>query len=111
VINPQFAFAWPFIDGLAVVQVAAARGRRKHRQGGYIDKSGKYLISPQFGAAAHFSDGLAAVRVGDSETGKWGYIDRTGKYLLKPQFDEARAFGKDGLARVRIADKWGYIRR
>jgi hypothetical protein len=68
-------------------------------------------MNPRFDAATPFDHGIAIVRVGDEKTGKWGYIDRTGKYLVKPQFDEARAFGKDGLARVRIADKWGYIRR
>jgi len=68
-------------------------------------------VNPHFDAASNFDHGIAMVRVGDGKTGKWGYIDRAGKYLAAPQFDEAHAFTKDGLARVRIAGKWGYIRR
>jgi len=68
-------------------------------------------VNPQFDAATPFDRGIAMVRVGNEKTGKWGYIDHTGKYLVAPRFDEAHAFGKDGLARVRIAAKWGYIRR
>ena len=39
-----------------------------------------------------------------------GFIDKTGHYVINPQFDLADSFS-DGLARVRIGDKWGYIAR
>ncbi len=42
--------------------------------------------------------------------GKHGYINRTGKVVIQPQFDEAYPF-INGLAYVRIKDKWGYIDR
>jgi hypothetical protein len=60
---------------------------------------------------SRFDHKIAVVRLGDEKTGKWGYIDHTGKYFVNPQFDDAYAFTDDGLARVRIAGKWGYIRR
>jgi hypothetical protein len=68
-------------------------------------------VNPRFDAATPFDFGIAEVRIGDEKTGKWGYIDHTGKFLANPQFDEAHAFTDDGLARVEIAGKWGYIRR
>ena len=71
---------------------------------GYIDKTGKMLISPQFDDAGSFFDGLAGVRTGP----KWGYIDKTGKMVISAQVDFARPFS-EGLAGVRTGPKWGYI--
>ena len=53
---------------------------------------------------------LTAVRIGNFRTGKRGFIDKTGHYVINPQFDGASSFS-DGLAAVRIGDKWGYIAR
>src|SRR4051812_20525185 len=39
---------------------------------------------------------------------KWGYIDTTGKLVIQYQFDQAWGFG-DGLASVKIGERWGYI--
>ena len=46
-------------------------------------------------------------------TPKWngskeGYIDDNGDWAIDPVFDEADFFG-DGIARVRVEDKWGWI--
>jgi hypothetical protein len=38
--------------------------------------------------------------------GRTGYIDNAGKIVIKPQFDEAWNFS-EGLAPVRVDDKWG----
>jgi hypothetical protein len=40
--------------------------------------------------------------------GRWGFIDKSGKIVINPQFDEAMAFA-DGLARVKVGHKTGYI--
>ena len=40
--------------------------------------------------------------------GETGFIDGTGEVVLPPQFDQARDFS-EGLAAVRIGDRWGYI--
>ena len=40
--------------------------------------------------------------------GKFGYIDRTGEMIIPPQFDRAMGF-VEGLGRVGIGDKHGYI--
>jgi len=34
--------------------------------------------------------------------------DKTGKFVINPQFDNAASFS-DGLARVEVGNKWGYI--
>jgi len=42
--------------------------------------------------------------------GKWGYIDQKGKFVivLEGKFKEVRDFS-EGLAPVKIGEKWGYI--
>ena len=64
---------------------------------GYIDKTGKVVISQQFDDVSPFSEGLAWAGIGD----KCGYIDKTGNYVIAPQFDGA-SFFSEGLAAVRI---------
>jgi hypothetical protein len=98
-INPQFASAGPFSEGLAAVRV----GKKEDGKWGYIDKSGKFVIDPQFDCAEGFSEGLAAVRSGDEKTGKWGFIDRSGKFAIAPQWDFASRFS-GGLSIVRTGD-------
>jgi hypothetical protein len=46
-INPQFAGADDFSEGLAPVRVGTGHGD----QWGYIEKQGKFVINPQFAAA------------------------------------------------------------
>ncbi len=85
VIEPQYACAWDFTEGLARVQVGLYRG--------YIDGTGKMVIEPQFGWAGRFSCGRAAVHVGATPWGNnlmfyqkhnaWKYIDRTGKQVIR----------------------------
>lgn len=44
------------------------------------------------------------------ERGKEGFIDANGKTVIAPQFDKVTGFN-EGLAAVRVGDKWGYIDR
>ena len=97
-----------FSEGLAFVVVG--------NKYGYIDTTGRIVISPQFefpegvtdGLASSlpisFSEGLAVVAL----NGKYGYINRLGRIEINPQFDSAKAFS-DGLAWVLINGKYGYI--
>lgn len=39
---------------------------------------------------------------------KWGFIDEAGKIVIEPQFDRCSSFVQ-GLARVRMDGKFGYI--
>lgn len=61
-----------FSEGLAVVR--ADDGKL-----GYIDKTGKIVISPQFLYARPFSEGLAAV---SNDQFAFGYIDAHGKVII-----------------------------
>src|SRR4051812_14853451 len=75
VIEPRFAWAEEFSEGLAAFENEDG----KH---GYIDETGKVVIEPVFDNWTEFSEGLAAVSVNF----EWGYIDKTGKWVIQPQF-------------------------
>ncbi|SFD17177.1 WG containing repeat-containing protein [Chitinophaga sp. CF118] len=62
---------------------------------GFMDSTGKVIISPKFHSAGDFSEGLAPVRL----DGTYGYIDESGKFVIAPQFDYAMEF-KGGYAIV-----------
>ena len=71
---------------------------------GFMDRSGKTVITPQFDAAEDFSEGLAQVRVG----AKSGYINTKGVVAITPQFDEASPF-RYGRAGVKLGNRFGFI--
>jgi hypothetical protein len=92
VIPPQFDYAYPFRNEMALVF--------NDEKFGFIDRTGKTIIPPQFSLAMPFSEGLAAVRTKPgTERGKWGYIDTTGEMVIPQRFDSAESFS-DGLAQV-----------
>jgi len=64
---------------------------------GFMDRSGKTVISPQFEMAFGFSEGLAHVQVG----AKSGYINTKGTMVITPQFDDALQF-QYGRAAVKL---------
>ncbi|MFH1258481.1 MAG: WG repeat-containing protein [Elusimicrobiota bacterium] len=77
---------------------------------GYIDKTGKIIITPQFDEARTFSEGLAAVATieklksnADLVNRKWSYINMTGKIVIDQQFSWAGDFS-EGLAPVGIEE-------
>lgn len=83
-IDPQFYFAGPFRNGLAVVRPT---GDKKY---GFIDTSGQVVIAARFAVAKDFENGMARVKE-DRVEGKWGFIDKTGKIVIPYQFDQASA--------------------
>ena len=42
--------------------------------------------------------------------GKWGCINEKGEEVITPRFDDAEDFAANGLARVEVNGKYGYIR-
>lgn len=131
VIEPQFAHAESFSEGVAPVLFGD--------QYGFIDRTGNFVIPPQFEAAEPFSDGRAQIALG----GKTGYINHRGDIIIEPVYDYGGNFhngralvaqggilayidaagnveielanmarGSDfaeGLAAVVIGDQYGYI--
>lgn len=97
-INPQFDNADYFVDGIALVQSSGKYG--------YITKDGKYLINAQYKDASNFSEGLAAVV---PENGKIKYIDKKGNVKFELSNAEYAGDFHNGLARVLMNDKWGFV--
>ncbi len=71
---------------------------------GFIDYSGKEVVSPQFEEAGDYSEDLCAVMVG----GKWGFIDKKGNVIIKYQFDIANQFS-EGVALIGFMNQEGGI--
>ncbi|MDD6002358.1 MAG: WG repeat-containing protein [Bacteroidales bacterium] len=138
VINPQFAFADKFCDGLARVKTA-------DNKIGYINKEGQYVIPAIYEAGSSFSEGLAFVVSENStpicidtkgnevfrtpsnvlfvdqfskdgiakvkvEGDKFGFIDKTGQFIVTPQYNAVLGPSSEGLAAVKSSDsKWGFV--
>jgi hypothetical protein len=128
VISPRFESdannsVSSFSGGLALIET--------HGKTGFIDRSAVFVIKPQFLAATDFSDGMARVvaegpcvllpqtpcaslRVlgaderGSGQECKFAFIDKAGRIVSPLRFDDAGDFS-EGLAAVRIADRWGYV--
>jgi hypothetical protein len=64
VIQPAFACAAPFSEGLALIGVREDEGAWLY---GYIDKTGAMVIKPQFSKAYSFVGKLALVTIGMTE--------------------------------------------
>jgi hypothetical protein len=77
VIEPRYASAQYFMNGLAAVCVIKKKGRDHANIWGYVDKTGKMVIPAQFESAGWFRGCLADVEMGD----KTGYVDRRGKIV------------------------------
>jgi hypothetical protein len=96
-----FEYASFFCDGLACVGVDDGSGSM---QCGFIDKSGRFVISPRFESCGDFSEGLAPAR----SLGKWGFINAAGDFSVMAQFERVGHF-HEGLAAAMSSGKWGYV--
>jgi len=96
VINPQFAEAFGFNEGLAGVRTTKTTGwYGKGDLWGYIDKTGKYVLEPAYNEIYAFHKGVARVHVGGKlreyavhappvwEGGEWQLINRKGEVLKR----------------------------
>jgi hypothetical protein len=106
VINPQFANASVFKDGLALVQASGTE-----RKWGYISEDGKYVINTQFKEATIFSDGMAWTVM---ENAAPSAIDNTGRIVFTMQDAENVRIFKEGLAAYSVINdegeiKWGFV--
>jgi hypothetical protein len=83
-----------------------------YRKYGFVDKTGKEIISPKYGDADSFCEGLAPV----CADGKWGFVDKTGKEVITFKYDDAGSFS-EGLALVATGEivdcfpdyKYGFV--
>ena len=82
---------------LAMVEVNHKRG--------YINKSGQIIVSPRFDFAMPFSEGLALV----SQSGKVHFINRLGKMITDIDIGPGAESFSEGMAKVQVGKKWGFI--
>lgn len=71
-----------FSDGMAWV--------KQNGKYGFVDKTGKVVITIQYDYAGSFSGGLASVM----QNGKSGFIDKKGEIVIPIQYDNAWFFQK-----------------
>ena len=72
---------------------------------GFVDKTGKEVISCKYSKVNNFKEGLAAVCKNDL----WGFVDKTGKEVITCKYNKVNDF-KEGLALVSHRDKKGNIK-
>lgn len=103
--NEESEGAKTFSEGLAAV--ALKKGDfYKH---GYINKTGKVVIPLQYDEVHSFSEGLAVVATLNEGDWQFAFINKKGEKVFEhPQLSSAEGFS-EGLAAVRIGNKWGYI--
>jgi hypothetical protein len=105
VINPQFAEAGLFRNGVAIVKSSGKKGLY-----GYIEESGKYVIQPQYVRATAFSDDLAWTIL---ENGAPVAIDKTGQVKFSLPAVETVSDFNEGLAAYSVSEdkkeKWGFV--
>lgn len=107
---PEVEIEGGFSEGLVVVKLKQKDPLEQSKYG-YMDKTGKLVITPQFEIAFNFSEGLALVKT-DSDK-PFQYIDTAGKSVIKVDFDPASASSRihtaysfsEGLAAVTVCGR------
>lgn len=72
---------------------------------GYIDETGKWIISPSYEEAMPFYDGMARVKVRD----KYGYINSNGGFIIMPKYKWLDLFYEDLATASLSGSRLGYI--
>ena len=76
------------------------------------DKQFEWVVPCAWSYIGDFSDGLALIQ-GYGENGGagyYGFVDRFGEIKIPMQYESVKPF-YDGLAPVKLGDKWGYINK
>jgi hypothetical protein len=75
-----------------------------NKKWGFVDETGKLIISYKYDLVDGFVEGLAAV----SLNGKWGFIDKSGNEVIPLKYGWVNGFS-EGLAKVCFNGKYGFI--
>ncbi len=95
---------------------------RENGKFGLIDREGNVVVKPIYNKIGHFKDGLAAVTIMSRAKNDYhkilntrlGYIDKKGELVIPLKFQHIDGEKKDfseGLAVVKIKDKYGYVNK
>lgn len=91
---PQAEYVGSFSEGLApFVVIEKDTTNKTTALWGFIDKTGKVVVSPQFNHIGFFHEGLAVAE----QDGMFGFIDSKGEWVINPQFNNVSSF-ENGLA-------------
>lgn len=102
-IATGFDMAYPFWDGVKIVQV------KKNGKWAYLNARGDLITEFKYDDSEEFKDGCAIVSTGKNGNYAFGLIDSTGKEILAlGSYDFMYDF-KNGMAAVRKNKKYGYI--
>lgn len=103
-LKPQFSFIDSFQEGFAGILDEESNFK-------VIDKWGRIIPSVDknmdWSTFRGFHEGVAAVRFGNH---LFGYINTKGELAIPPAYKEADEFN-EGLARVRVKGKYGFINK
>lgn len=133
VISCIYRWAYPFSNGIAIVENEIGEKGIINHQGklivpfgkyggfenpseglikvgkngkfGFIDMNGQEILPCIYDFVQPYSEGLAVVK---NTNGKYGYVNQNGEVVIPFKFDSASSFS-EGLARVKTNHKWGYI--
>jgi len=125
IIQPQFLKAFPFKESRAFVSESSSiygdiEKKSKLKmiglEFGLIASDGAFISNERYMGIGRFSEGLCSVaKLAKPEyfrdrikPGKNGFINKHATLKIPYQFDKAENF-ENGLARVRVDGKWGYI--
>ena len=108
-IAPELPDALPFSEAVAPARVdwSSTPTQERPQDMGFIDRTGRLVISPVCYNTAGFKEGLAAAELA---WGRYGYLDPDGKLAIPASFENALSFS-EGLAAVQNPTDhlWGYI--
>jgi hypothetical protein len=106
-IEPQFAEAYEFNNGLASVALKPCGDSCYYS---YIDKSGKVVIERTFSSAGDFEKGKAIVAISycDWDPCQYGIINKRGEFIVSPIYQEIQP-ASEGLFATHDAKGYGFI--
>lgn len=101
-------FEWaikPVYDGIVPQTTFACQRAAVSKDGkwGYIDRTGKEVISLKYDMAYPFSDGFGRVEL----DGKIGYVNKTGDLVIPCEYEEGGDF-KEGMVWLKKDGKYGF---
>jgi hypothetical protein len=109
VIQPKFAGASDFVEGMASVEKEVAINGDKNEiklLTGIIDTTGAQVVDFKYERIGEFSEGMAVVQ----KEGKFGFVDKSGKEVIPLMYEDAARFS-EGLAAVKLNRKNGFINK
>ncbi|MEM1208403.1 MAG: WG repeat-containing protein [Planctomycetota bacterium] len=83
---------------------------------GYLDRGGRWLIEPSYPVGRRFHQGMAAVRLpgnAPDAIGPWAIINKRGSVQWADRSSRVERLGdfRDGMMRVKVDGRWGYLDR